>query len=447
MALSATLGRSERPLGRSERPPAVPAVLVGALACAFFGCGTGEPRETVGFSTEQLFGGAAVSECQWTNVVAMNDACSGVLLHHEIVVYAAHCGTTLSRVWSSSQEVAIRDCRTLPNAALGGTDIAYCRLAEPFLADIIPPATGCENAGVQPGASVVMVGYGIDRPDGQFGIRRMSAGVIAAVTDNEVIVSGPDAGICDGDSGGALLMDVPDPAVGGHSLRVVGIASASPAGPCRQSESHYARLAPSLDWLEKQSGFDLTPCGATDGTWSPTLDCVGPQFHPGAVCTDVSRPGWSATCGKPFVPNPMDTLPPHASVTRPRAGEVFYLDGSNSVTVPIVVEARDDAWGVRSVSVAVLDSTSGVVWSDKRSIAPYDFGTVRVSRAGGYTLRAVVSNYTDNTTDVDFDFDVRKRGSGCSVPYARWPAERCELCFWFALYTLAMYRRSRKGLR
>src|SRR5262252_6588464 len=121
------------------------AALVGVFTWAGSGCSAGEPQDSVGASDQALFGGAVVSRCQWPNVVAMNEACSGVLLHPDLVVYAAHCGTSFTRVWSSSQEVAVRDCQALPNAALGGTDLAYCRLAKSFSAEIVAPASGCEN--------------------------------------------------------------------------------------------------------------------------------------------------------------------------------------------------------------------------------------------------------------------------------------------------------------
>src|SRR5262249_11202349 len=139
----AVFGRSARPPRRSGRPSRLMAALASACTCAVSGCGAGDPQERVGVSDEALFGGAAVSRCQWTNVVAVNEACSGVLLHPDLVVYAAHCGTSFDRVWSSSQEMAVRDCQTLPNAALGGTDLAYCRLATSFSAELIAPASGC----------------------------------------------------------------------------------------------------------------------------------------------------------------------------------------------------------------------------------------------------------------------------------------------------------------
>jgi hypothetical protein len=383
--------------------------MAGVAACAAPADGADVER-----TTEALYAGAALARCQWTNVVALDLACSGVLLAPDLVVYAAHCGTTFTRVWSSSQEVGVRDCHALPGAALGGTDIAYCRLARSFSAAIVPPATGCEDSAVQPGTSVVMVGYGIDSPDGQFGIRRASAGVISSVAGDEIVVGGLSAGICPGDSGGALLAEVPDPAsASGLSYRVVGIASASPAGPCRPSDSHYARIAPRLAWLEEQSGFDLTPCGSAQGDWAPTPDCVAPQFDAAAACTAALLPGPSGTCGPPFAPMPLDTTLPRAAVTRPLPGELFLRPPA--AAVPIAISAEDDGWGVQSVSVDLLDAAATVVWSDHRSLAPYDFEAAGLAPSGRYTVRAQVTDYAGNSVTTTADFQVRDAGSGCAL--------------------------------
>ncbi len=409
------------------------------------GCGGDAHEPDVADTTQSaLFGGVEVSRCQWTSVVALGNRCTGVLLHPEVVVYAAHCGEEFSSIRAGDREYRVRECRSLPDHALGGSDIAYCRLAERITEDVVPPALGCELDPLGTGADVTMVGYGRSYEEGQFGTRRISQGIVDSLTASEIVVGGPGAGICPGDSGGPLFITVLD--AGGHpSQRVVGIASASPTGPCRESPSHYARLAPHLPWLEAETGFDLTPCGSPDGTWNPTPGCMISQPAAGAQCEEKVSAGLSAACGPPFAIDRTDDQPPTVDITAPSPGDDLVLDALGTTSVAISVDAHDDGWGIAEVRAAIFDSSSRTVWSDARSLPPYDFPPVSLPSAGTYTLAAAAMDQAGHVTNVDQTLAVRPvPAGGCAI--ASNGDRREDLSPWaLGVFWFAVLNRRRRG--
>jgi hypothetical protein len=64
-------------------------------------------------------------------------------------------------------------------------------------------------------------------------------------------------GTCLGDSGGPALLDVSD-AGDPPSYETLALLSAGSSYGCRVSTDHYSRLAGVRDWLEQESGIELS---------------------------------------------------------------------------------------------------------------------------------------------------------------------------------------------
>src|SRR3954469_18784572 len=78
---------------RMPFPPRGMKLLAVLWAAALVGCAPApEPTATDSVSAG-VFGGPEPSPPAWSNVAWVGQRCSGVFVHPEIVVYAAHCGT------------------------------------------------------------------------------------------------------------------------------------------------------------------------------------------------------------------------------------------------------------------------------------------------------------------------------------------------------------------
>ena len=78
-----------------------------------------------------IYGGEPTGECRWSNVVSLGQRCSGVLVHPELVLYAAHCGVDIQEIRYDGGTRSVAQCAAFPGAQPGGTDLAFCRLREP----------------------------------------------------------------------------------------------------------------------------------------------------------------------------------------------------------------------------------------------------------------------------------------------------------------------------
>jgi hypothetical protein len=244
-------------------------------------------------------------------VASLDIGCSGTLIHPEVVLYAAHCGTNVGEVRFGEhrdrpQRIArTRHCTAHPEASLGnGFDVAVCMLAEP-IEDIpmLPLAAGCELDAVRPGAPATLVGFGLDREGGLRGEKRstpVELGPLAA----DLVVEATETGACAGDSGGPLLIEqrASDPRAAPQH-RLIGVLSASRDSACEPSVDHYSYAAPLIRWLEATAERDLTPCFDERGAWEPTPGCVEPasQLPVGtwsSACRDPSHSAMpTTTCG------------------------------------------------------------------------------------------------------------------------------------------------------
>lgn len=272
-----------------------------------------------------IYGGDPVSSCGWPTVVSLGGACTGTLIHPEIVVYAAHCGTNYGSIRFGDDisgaddgfNVETQYCRTYPgySGSGQGVDFAYCRLVDPVDDfPIVPPLMGCETDALEPGAAVGVVGFG-KADNGPYGIKREVYTQLNAITNNnEADVGGNGKDSCQGDSGGPVFIELDD-----GSWRVFGITSYG--GACGTG-GYYSMMEIGMRWFESDSGLDLTPCHDAEGNWDPGPKCAGFPIDPAngggpwPSCEGGPLSGASATCGVAHdgsEPEP----PPRARATAP----------------------------------------------------------------------------------------------------------------------------------
>lgn len=107
-----------------------------------------------------IYGGNPVTSCGWPTTVSLEGSCTGTLIHPEVVIYAAHCGTKFKSIRfgddgsgkSDGFSVSTKYCRKYPGYSDNkkGVDFAYCRLSEPVDEfPVVPPLMGCETEALE----------------------------------------------------------------------------------------------------------------------------------------------------------------------------------------------------------------------------------------------------------------------------------------------------------
>ena len=273
---------------------ATTAILVIAAAIVGASCGGGA-REPIGSEPEPIIGGspdttddAVVAVVQPSHGIL----CSGTLVAPNIVLTAAHC---LYQASASAVQVLVGPDSTNPVQTLaassvvvyptytgedtgiaGGVNLGVVYLATP-LSSITPVAVNTTTSDANlTGASVTVVGYGVDdgTDDTGAGTRRSVILTVASVCSRIFLAGGEDANACEGDSGGAVLLD-------GALVAVVS------GGPGCYTTSTFTRTDAHADWIASVlAGGSAATCPAT---------CTQPDPSCGAATE--TRPAVSEDAG------------------------------------------------------------------------------------------------------------------------------------------------------
>lgn len=339
-----------------------------------------------------IIGGDASGPCEWPSVVALTTGgvCTATLVHPRVIVYAAHCGTLHTHalfgehIDAPARTVPLLRCERYSDLfAVSSMDYAYCELAEPVEDVAITPILfGCDEALIEVGTPVTIVGFG----DSSVGEPELIGRKHAADTQivgylSTIGIGGMGVGAESGDSGGPALVQVAD-----GSWRVLGIVS---GGGGDGATVQYVPAPKTVAWIEQRSGIDITPCHASDGSWAPTPACEGMfvSADPGA--------SWTAGCPGPSAPPSQDCGPPWTEIEDSQAPMVSLIepaDGSQLASAPIEIEvigeAQDSGVGVAQLRLLI----DGEPWLDALGreaideVPPYRFERVRLQSDGPYTL-------------------------------------------------------------
>ncbi len=359
--------------------------------------------------TLAIHGGQPAAPCELPGVVAISadQFCTGVLITPDVVVFAAHCGHPTEivfgeDVFNRGMRIPTSYCETNPlvDGEPGGSDFAYCRLEPPGAGDQIPVPTpvlrGCEVGLVDVGTEVVMAGFGHTEASGP-GTKHHVTAQISEIWDSGLLFVGTETvGTCGGDSGGPLLVELPD-----GSWRAAGILTGGrdilTDDECGAT-SAYILLDRIIPVLESISNVDMSPCHDETGTWQPSPRCLAPMELTGGswATACIGATSHPATCGA-MSPG-REVSEPWATISEPRDGATVAY----GLDVAFVAEAGDDVHpgGIRRVALSVdgeeLPDPHGQLWDE---VAP--FGRYGLQLEPGHRILAArAESWTGTVTEV-----------------------------------------------
>jgi hypothetical protein len=183
------------------------------------------------------------------------------------------------------------------NGAVNPHDITYCILASAVTdVPIVPVLSACEaDQMLKPGQQVTQVGFGLPNLGHKYWVNTMISAV--RYGGDEVVLGSMNAGSDNGDSGGPAYVQMPD-----KTWRVFGVTSRGLNGN-NDATGIYTVMSRYVDWIQTDSGLNITPCHDAGGAWVGGPACTKFPTDPGGM----SNGTWATGCNGGALADPAPT--------------------------------------------------------------------------------------------------------------------------------------------
>lgn len=358
--------------------------------------------------------GTPAGECAIPGVVELKrgNKCTGTLIHPRVVLFAAHCNKPRDIIFgergqgpklSQFQKIAIH-----PNFKQGASagengsriDWAVAVLSKPVTGlPIIPLAAAGElDAFQKANQDITLAGFGRTTQNQHYGRLLWTGAKIEEITNGSMTTVPGKHNACSGDSGGPVLVRLGD-----GSWRTIGITTN--LGPTLMDcgkDTGYNRLSqvrPEMfEWLEKETGIDLTLCYNDAGEIDRGPECK--NFFAGDLkapsgswsnnCADakvVAKPKLTPKGGGGEGGEPEDTTAPQLKLELVDVKDTDKLAVGDKVEIEVEIEDESD------IAAASLHINGKEVKSWKK--APYTFSW-KIEKAGDVEIQAKAKDEPGN---------------------------------------------------